>query len=151
MRPRRPGLGDRPPERPKRPGLGEGQEPAGWERQEADLARAVPGGRRTPGSGSGDRASRKGDVIGRFCRVEGKETGQLSISVKRAFLSKIAQEARSAGQMPAFGFAFDFGTAAPLWNWLAFELSDAQAMLEVLDAVRDGRLDDAREWARRLP
>jgi len=86
-------------------------------RQEQRVADAL-GGRRVPGSGSGlsatgafgaigRKAGRKGDVEAGPLLVEAKATCRASISVKRAWIEKIAAEAVIVGKTHALALAFN--------------------------------------------
>lgn len=86
-------------------------------RQERRVADAL-GGRRVPGSGSGlaatggfgaigRKAGRKGDVEAGPLLVEAKATRRASLSVRFAWVEKIAAEAAAAGRVPALALTFE--------------------------------------------
>lgn len=114
---------------------------AGWQKQEDSIEAAIPGGKKTPGSGCSRRASRKSDVIGHFARAEGKSTGKKSIRIERAFLQKITSEALP-DRIPVFVFGFDGD------DWGAVRLADMRVLLSLASMALEGRTD--LELARRL-
>lgn len=116
----------------------------GWEKQEEQIEKALPGGKRTPGSGCSRRASRKSDVVGHFARAEGKTTGASSIRVEKSYLQKIVSEALP-DRLPVFVFGFDDHE-----DWGSVRLSDLKCMLETVNAARRGDHDAAQEFAERL-
>jgi hypothetical protein len=65
---------------------------------------ATRGGRRRPGSGSNPLA--KGDFVSQKELGECKQTEKKSISISRAMLSKLENEARCEGKTPVFHLEF---------------------------------------------
>lgn len=125
--------------------------PKAWEAQEARTASAVPGGKLTPGSGASRRRARKSDVIGELFRAEAKNTQNTKgIRLERGDLDKIAVEARSAGQVPVlvFGIANDQGGVD---DYAVFSLWQARTMMQAVEWLRAGLINEAAEAARRLP
>jgi len=81
--------------------------PRSVKRQERHLGKLM-GGRRRPGSGSNKLAP--GDAVGRFELGEAKQTAAKSISIKRAWLAQIENEAAGEGRVPVFHL-----------EWIGFE------------------------------
>lgn len=96
-----------------------------------------PGGRRQPGSGNGEGASRKGDSRGDLFLVSAKTTAGAGIRVERGWLTSAAQQARNVRLLPALVFGFD-GAGSGRLDWMAFEMVTAKVMIDVIDAVRRG-------------
>jgi hypothetical protein len=86
--------------------------------QENRLARKM-GGRRVPGSGATEWA--KGDVSLPQFLVEAKQTVHGSLSVKKAWLTKISREALAVGKVPALAIEIQGGDDDPLTarDWIA--------------------------------
>ncbi len=120
-----------------------------FERQEDRIAEALPGGKKTPGSGCGWAPSKKGDATGDIWRAEGKQRvkpGAASISIKRADLDKIDFEALKMHQVSVFVFGFDSDD----YDRASFRLADAKAMMAIVTAVRRGEYDEAARLAENL-
>lgn len=146
--PRRPRVPDGPAG-VKRPGFDSGAPRSGWADQEDRAALAVPGGRRTPGSGSSWRPSRRSDIVGERWRAQSKTTSKPSIRVVRDDLATITREARETGRLPALVFGFDDGGAGRE-DWVAFPIGDAQALMQIAVALEAGDVDGARRAAAAL-
>jgi hypothetical protein len=120
--------------------------------QEERIARATPGGVRVRGSGCSTRPGRKSDVVGDLTRNEGKTTEKASITVERAWLSKIRVEAADTGLQPAFTLGFDPPRGRPRdEDWKAYPLEIAEKLEAVAAFVLSGNLDRAREVAEHIP
>jgi Holliday junction resolvase len=74
-----------------------------WVKQEKRLAKSS-GGRRQPASGATEFL--KGDVKAGDLLIEAKATDAASLSVKLAWLSKITEQARAVGKVPALAVTF---------------------------------------------
>lgn len=91
-------------------------------------------GRLTPASGALSGA--KGDIHLTDYLVEAKATEKDSMSVKLAWLTKIAAEARSEGKEPALSISFVTGDGRPVFDgeWVAVPKSVFEEMTRgVLD------------------
>lgn len=120
------------------------------EAQEAATVAALPGGTATPGSGCGRRPSRKSDAVGRLFRAECKtveDPDAKTIRLQRADLEKIEGEAMTTRMVPCMTFGWPGDRP---YNWMAFRLADAEAMMAVVDAVRRGDMDGAVRNVERL-
>ncbi len=91
------------------------------------------GGQRVPQSGAG---AAKGDVLHEVLLVEAKTTDNASLSVKRAWLAKIAAEAAAAGRVPGLAIRFS-GNPDPtaVTDWVAVP---AEWLRDLLDRDRRG-------------
>ena len=139
------------PDRVKRSGLRSPDgDVVGWEEQEEAVARAVPDGRRTRGSGCSTRSSRKGDVVSPLWRVEAKTTSSRALRVKRDDLEKIRSEARKEGQHPALVFGFDVGDDRGREDWMAFPLPVARILMSIASGLLSQDDREAYELAELL-
>lgn len=84
---------------------------------ERRVAKAL-GMRTTPGSGALDGA--KSDAYSREFRMESKSTIHESIALKRSWLTKIHNEARSTGREPALSISFVYpdGSEKNYGDWV---------------------------------
>jgi|SRR6516162_1670928 hypothetical protein len=89
-------------------------------------------GKRVPGSGCG-YSGRKGDIDAGDVLVEAKSTENRSISLKHAWLAKIAREALNAGKRPALTLSFvtGDGRSVPLGDWVCIPLIDWEELREL--------------------
>ena len=151
-RKRRMGAAHERPQGLDRAGMGSALKRAGWDEQEEVTEAAVPGGKRTPGSGSSRRSARKGDVVAELWRVEDKTTActDRALRVARDDLEKIRAEARREGQNPALVFGFDRAGGLPREDWMAYPLPVAKLLMSVVDAIIKGDVDEATELAEML-
>lgn len=100
------------------------------QKQEKRIAREH-GGRVVRGSGSGRD---KGDVNTRTYKIEAKRTDTERMSLQRTWLTKITDEAISAGRLPLLEIEFG-GTAVrkPL-QWIMLEKSEFLRLLSIYEA-----------------
>lgn len=117
-----------------------------WKGQEKAVARGLSG-RRTRGSGCGND---KGDVVSTLFRSECKTTIAASISVKAAWLSKIASEASGDRKAPMLVFGFDNGVPGTSQDWASVPMPVFVAMSNVVNEVLKGNLEEAEEWAQQV-
>jgi len=90
-------------------------------KSEKRLAKTL-GARQRPASGA--MVGAKGDISFNNILLEAKSTTCSSISIKLAWLLKIAHEARSEGKIPALSLSFtrSDGTPYPDGEWVALPL-----------------------------
>ncbi len=69
--------------------------------------------------GSGAVAWRKGDMQVKQFKLENKSTQKKSLSIKKAWMDKITDEALSAGDIPALGLVFTDDQGRPDQMWVA--------------------------------
>jgi hypothetical protein len=77
-----------------------------WARAEKTVAKELQG-RRTPGSGNGNR---KGDIQANHVLLEMKETSRQKLTFRLHWLLKITEEAKVARKIPALGMEFQDGS-----------------------------------------
>lgn len=99
------------------------------------------GGKTTLASGatSGDKSDIKLDWTVEPFRAEHKSTQTLTLSVKKAWLDKIIEEARHTGRIPLFTFSFTNGRGVSIkeGNWVAMRAKDWLEMMERLAEAED--------------
>lgn len=144
------GAGRRRPQTLDRGLMGNAAGRPGWDEQEEETAKAVPGGSRTRGSGCSQRSSRKSDVTSPLWRVEDKTTTGRALRVERDDLEKIRSEALREGQNPVLTFGFDRDGGLPRDDWMAFPLPVAGLLMGVADAVLQGDMSEACALAEML-
>jgi|CXWL01.1.fsa_nt_gi hypothetical protein len=121
-----------------------------WRGQEAKAARALPGGKGTPGSGCSRRKERKGDAVSPLFRLEAKTTAdEAGIRVEWGWLAKITAEALPE-RRPVFMFGRDPVEGRPREDWIAFQAATARALMRMADALRSGDVDAALAQAELL-
>jgi hypothetical protein len=88
------------------------------------------GARQTPASGAMEGA--KGDLRKDGFLIESKATTAASLSVKLAWLAKIAKEAEDAGRVPALAIQFvdAHGGALRLGSWVMIRESTFMELIE---------------------
>lgn len=92
-------------------------------RQEKKIASKI-GGRTRPASGA--IPGMKGDVISKRCLVEAKRTDKTQITLKKAWLEKIRDEAFQARRMPVLAIQFRESE-----NYILIRENDFLELLEV--------------------
>ena len=90
----------------------------------------------TPGSGALSGA--KGDAYNIDYRMESKSTIKESLSLKRAWLTKINNEARETNRHPALSLSFVNPDGSPKHNgdWVMIPKEDFEEFLELLNEFR---------------
>ena len=123
------------------------RKPEGWRRQEAKTIQSS--GRPQRGSGSGQRASLKGDETGDLFLVSKKTTEKRALRLEVDWLEEIGRQAANVRLHPALVFGFDglgpMGTGRV--DWVGFEEDTAKLLIQVAEAVLAGDPDRARDLA----
>ena len=119
-----------------------------FQRQEDATADAIPGGRKTVGSGNQWNPSKKGDATGDIWRAEDKvraKKGARSITIKQDDLDGIDHQAMRMHQVSVFVFGFSDG-----YNRASFRMDDAKIIMHIVSLVRRGEDDEAARLAETL-